>query len=839
MAGSRVGPSGGKTSTLVGQSAPTAYRSKIAVVVDGRDILAEGRQSILAVCRDNGIDVPTLCDDPQLKPHGSCGMCVVEVQGYGLVTSCTTPVADGMVVQTASEKVVDARKQRLNDLLGDHYGDCVAPCQRACPADIDVQGYLSLIARGAYREAVELIKEKLPLPAVIGRICPHFCEQACRRNLIDKPVAICTAKRFVADYEMAHPDGAAPAVAPSTGFRVAIVGGGPAGLSAAYYLALRGHEVKILETLPKPGGMLRYGIPDYRLPQEVLDQEIGRITDLGVTIEVNRRLGKDFTIQSLKDEGYHAVFLAIGAHQSTRMQVPGEELKGVLPGIEFLRAVAAGKSVELGHRVVVVGGGNTAIDAARTAVRLGAREVVIVYRRSRAEMPASPWEIEEAEEEGVKLKFLAAPIRILEDGGRAVGLECIQMALGEPDSSGRRRPEPVAGSEFVLPVDTVIAAIGQRPEAGPVAGESELRTERGGTIVVEPDSWQTDMKGVFAGGDCVSGAATAVEAIAAGRKAALSVDAYLRGEKPARANGVYFHRRGELKELAGKFEFASAEQKPRQEMPKIPLDVRLKGFQEIELGFSEEAIRKEAGRCLECGCKSRFDCDLRDLATEYEVSPPPFRADRHLYPLDKSHPFIERDPNKCIACARCDRVCSTVRGVGALEFVYRVATPAGPGGSLLDTTCESCGSCVESCPTGALVAKKELQPAREVKTVCTYCGVGCEIYLGIRGDTIVSVRGDAESPVNHGNLCVKGRFGYEFVNSPDRLTTPLIKKNGQFVEASWDEALGLVASKLSRYRGDQFATISSAKCTNEENYLIQKFTRGVMGTNSIDHCART
>jgi formate dehydrogenase major subunit len=621
---------------------------------------------------------------------------------------------------------------------------------------------------------------------------------------------------------------------------VAIVGAGPAGLSAAYYLARKGHSVVILEGLPKPGGMLRYGIPDYRLPQDVLDQEIGRITELGVTIEVNRRLGRDFTVQSLKDEGYHAIFLAIGAHQSTKMQVPGEELKGVLPGIEFLGAVAAGKSVELGERVAVVGGGNTAIDAARTAVRLGAKDVTIVYRRSRSEMPASPWEIEEAEEEGVRLKFLAAPVRVLEADGRVAGLECIQMALGEPDASGRRRPEPVAGSEFILAVDTVIAAIGQRPEAGSLASETELRTARSGAIIVEDGSWRTDMKGVFAGGDCVSGAATAVEAIAAGRKAAASIHGFLTGETvEEEKKALYFHRRGELKELAGKFEFAHAEQKPREQMPKIPLDARLRSFQEIELGFSEEAVRREAARCLECGCKARFDCDLRDLATEYEVSPPPFREDRQLYPTDKSHPFIERDPNKCIACARCDRVCSTVRGVGALEFVYRVATPAGPGGSLLDTTCESCGSCVESCPTGALVAKKELQPAREVKTVCTYCGVGCEIYLGVRGNTIVSVRGDTESPVNHGNLCVKGRFGHEFVNSPDRLTTPLIKKNGQFVEASWDEALDLVASKLGRYRGDQFATISSAKCTNEENYLIQKFTRGVMGTNSIDHCART
>lgn len=821
-------------------AAPTVGKGEVRMLLDGAEVNAEAGQSILSVCRDVGIQIPTLCDDPQLKPHGSCGMCVVDVRGYGLVTSCTTPVADGMVVETASPKVIGARKQRLEDLLRDHYGDCTAPCEAACPAGIDVQGYLALIARGAYKEAVELIKEKLPLPAVIGRICPHFCEQACRRNLVDKPVAICSAKRFVADFEMASADRLKPRIKPKTGFRVAIVGGGPAGLTAAYYLALNGHDVTILEALPKPGGMLRYGIPDYRLPQEVLDQEISRITDLGAQIRVNQRLGRDFSIQSLKDSGYHAIFLAIGAHQSTRLGVQGEELDGVLAGTDFLRAVAAGEPVEVGKRVAIIGGGNTAIDAARTALRLGAQEVTLVYRRSRAEMPASPWEIEEAEEEGVRLLFLAAPVRIIGKDGKVAELECIKMALGEPDSSGRRRPEPVAGSEFLIALDTVVAAIGQRPDTAFLAEKEDIRIARNGNIVVDQIQWQTGVKGVFAGGDCVSGAATAVEAIAAGRKAALSIDCFLRGVDMPNGKPIFDISKGTLEQLQGKEEFTQLEQKPRVPMPKIPLEERVSSFDEIELGFTDEMVRREAGRCLECGCKADYYCVLRKLATEYEVQAPPFREHRYLYPLDKSHPFIERDANKCIACARCARVCSNIQGVGALGFSYRVATYEGNGGSLLNTTCESCGQCVKSCPVGALVAKKEMLPEREIKTICTYCGVGCGIYLGIRGDTIVSVRGDTESPVNrHGNLCVKGRFGYEFVNSPERLTNPLVKKNGKFYEVSWDEALDLVANRLVKYRGDQFAVISSAKCTNEENYLIQKFARGVMGTNSIDHCART
>jgi formate dehydrogenase major subunit len=834
MTNNRAGSNGRHSS-----SAAVLAARAVRIRLNGEEVVARSGQTILDLCRERGIKVPTLCDDPQLRPHGSCGMCVVEMDGYGLVTSCTTTVADGMIVDTGSERVASARQQRLRDLLSDHYGDCVAPCHLACPAGIDVQGYLALIARGAYSEAVELIKENLPLPGVIGRVCPHPCETACRRNLVDKPVAICSSKRFAADQDEASERKFRPQVAPSSGFRVAVAGAGPAGLSAAYYLSTKGHEVTLLEALPKAGGMLRYGIPDYRLPQAVLDTEIGNILDLGVKLETGVALGSDFTVQGLLSEGYDAVFLAIGAHQSTKMAVEGEDLKGVHQGINFLRAFTEGKSVEVGERVAVIGGGNTAIDAVRTAVRLGAKKVTLVYRRSRKEMPASEWEIEEAEEEGVELVFLAAPTRVLGENGRVTGLECVRMELGEPDASGRRSPVPIKGSEYVLDVDTVIAAIGQRPDVAPLKDEGGIGTTRWGTVMVDSGSWMTGVKGVFAAGDCVSGAATAVEAIAGGRKAAHAIDAYLRGVEVPAGNGLVNVSRGTLEQLAGSAEFAEEERQPRAKMPKIDIEARVSSFEEIELGFPEEEARREAARCLQCGCKADYYCDLRELATEYQVPAPAFRADRYIYPKDESHPFIERDANKCVACARCARVCSTVQGVGALGFSYRVATHEGPGGSLLNTTCESCGQCVASCPVGALVAKNELRPEHEVSTICPYCGVGCGILLGVRGNRIVSLRGDASAPANSGNLCVKGRFGYDFVHSPDRLTTPLIRKGGELVPASWDEALGLIASKLGGYRGEQFAFIASAKCTNEENYLFQKFTRGVMGTNSIDHCART
>ena len=808
----------------------------VQAYLDGKEVRVLSGRTILETSREHGISIPTLCHDDQLKPIGACGLCVVEVEGYGLVRSCSTLMADGMVIHTLGEKVVLARKSCLETLLREHYGDCLAPCSLACPAGIDIQGYLALIARGAYAEAVELIKESLPMPATIGRVCPHPCEQACRRSLVDKPVSICSLKRFAADAEFAATGARLPEVGPSNGKRVAIVGAGPAGLSAAYYLRRQGHAATVFEALPEPGGMLRYGIPAYRLPRDLLDREIKTITDLGLSIKTNQRLGRDFTVPGLLGDGYDAVFLALGAHKSVEMGVEGEDLAGVLPGIGFLRAVASGEKVALGPRVAVIGGGNTAIDAARTARRLGAKDVSIVYRRSRTEMPSSAWEVEEAEEEGVHLRLLAAPVRVIGDGGRATALELIKMRLGEPDASGRRRPEPIPGSEETMPVDTIIAAIGQSPDVSTLEGLPGLEISRG-RIVADPASLATGMKGVFTGGDFFTGAATAVEAIAAGRRAARSIDAFLGGRELPATGKPFNVSRGELGDMGGREEFAEVERKPRRAMPKIKLDKRLGGFEEIELGFSEQAAREEASRCLECGCKAAETCLLREHAAAYDVPPAPALAGRG-YAIDRSHPNIERDPNKCIACDRCARVCGEIQGVGALSVLYRVGTSAGHGGSLLDTNCESCGQCVTACPVGALVAAKDLRPAKWVKTICPYCGVGCGIELGVRGGTIVSVAGDQASPVNHGNLCVKGRFGHAFVNDSRRLTTPLVKRNGKFEPVTWEAALDLVAGRLAPYRGDQFAQIASARCTNEENYVIQKFARSVMGTNNIDHCAR-
>ncbi|HIE26784.1 TPA: pyridine nucleotide-disulfide oxidoreductase [Candidatus Poribacteria bacterium] len=819
----------------------------IKIILDSREVIAREGQTILEVCRENGINIPTLCHDEQLEPAGVCWVCVVDVRDYGLVTSCDTRVADGMVIETGNERVISARKKALELMLKNHYGDCVAPCKLECPAGQDVQGYNVLIAKGLYKEAFELIMETNPLPSICGRVCIRPCEAVCRRNLLDQPIAIASLKRFAADYVYANGGKIKTDIEPDTGFRVAVVGAGPGGLSAAYYLRKMGHAVTVFEAAPKLGGMLRYGIPDYRLPQDILDRDVNNILATGIEVKTESVLGEDFTIDGLLDDGFQAVFLGTGAWLGYNMRVEGEDLQGVLRGIDFLNAVARGEPPKIGSRVAVIGGGNTAIDASRTALRLGADDVTIVYRRSRAEMPATDWEIEEAEEEGVKIHFLAAPTQVLGENGKVSGMLCIKMSLGEPDESGRRRPEPIEGSEFVLDVDTIIAAIGQGPDISFLTEGRGVKTDRD-RIVADLDTQLTDRPGVFAGGDVVTGAASAIEAIAAGRRAAESIDQYLKTGEVKTAEKLFNSSKGELDEIPEE-EFATIQREPKVKMPMLEPDVRRRNFEEIELGYAEEQAIKEAERCLQCGCKAVDTCELRMLAAEYGVEDAITANSIRRYEIDDSHPFVERDPNKCISCTLCIRVCRDVQGVGVYSLSDNVAVP--PFGlSLQDTNCESCGQCVARCPVGALSSKIALWPEREVKTTCSYCGVGCGIYLGVRGNAVVDVRGDVENPINRGNLCVKGRFGYEFINSPERLTTPLIKKNppnppfgkgsesGEFVEATWDEALDLIASKFSNYKGSQFALVASAKCTNEENYVMQKFARGVMGTNSVDHCAR-
>lgn len=555
-------------------------------------------------------------------------------------------------------------------------GDCKvltpAPCQTACPAGIDVSGYVTLIAMGREAEAVELIRKDNPFPWVCGLVCTHPCEFMCVRGRIDTPIAIKDLKAFAAERAISEGRYRNPDKAPDTGNRVCVVGGGPAGLTAAYYLALKGHQVDIIEELPHAGGMLMVGIPRYRLPREVIDREVAAIEELGVKFRFNTRLGRDVLLDDLQNEGFDAFFLAIGAHSAYAMSIPGEEgAPQVLEAVGFLRRVALGDRRRPGRRVAVIGGGNVAIDAARTSIRLGAEEVTLIYRRTRSEMPAGEEEILQAEEEGVQFCFLTVPTEVDCTDGCVSGLCCVQTELGPPDESGRCRPVTVEGSEHLMDLDAVITAIGQEVDPAGLEGWKDLKWTHRRTISARNTSMETSVPGVFAGGDAVLGPATVVEAIGAGKRAALAIDRYLQGlpqptlpPVPVRRQRLPFLRSSASTKMSLK----------RPEMGVLNRERRRITFQQVELGLTEDQARNEGLRCLRC-----------DI---------------------------------CIRCGRCVEICRDRMGVDALQlghfdFDHPVATDL----QATAQRCILCGACAENCPTGAMQIKDEGE-----ERVLTLCG---------------------------------------------------------------------------------------------------------------------
>ena len=537
--------------------------------------------------------------------------------GYPIVDEAMC-VGCGACETACPKNIITVRTMSQRLLHFNEEEDALAPCRQTCPAEINIPQYISQIKSGDYAGAVRTIRERNPLLLTCGRVCPHPCEDYCRRGIEDEPVSINQLKRFVADWEMNSGQRQPIPCAPETGKKVAVIGGGPAGVSCAYFLRRLGHSVSIFEAMPKLGGITRYGIPEYRLPDKVLDWEIQGILNLGIEAHMEQKLGRDFTIQSLREEGYDAIFMGIGAWKDYTLRVEGEDLKGCWKGIEFLSTVAGSpdKKVPVGKNAAVVGGGNSAIDCVRTLLRLGCENVYIVYRRTRKEMPANEVEIVAAEHEGVQFQFLAAPTKVIGDTqGNVTGLEYLKMELGEPDASGRRRPVPVEGSETVLKVDMVITAIGQQPEIDFLDKEPEkenLDITRWNTFDNNPELLQTSIPYIFTGGDAATGPSLVVDAIGGGRRAARSIHQYLTGEEikgPVKSLRKRHIQESLFNTVAG------VEKKKRTPMPELEVKERIDSMVEVDLVITEDDARYESQRCLAC-CRICYNPDKPDKAVK-------------------------------------------------------------------------------------------------------------------------------------------------------------------------------------------------------------------------------
>ena len=728
---------------------------RIRIEVDGRVVEGFEGQTILEVCRDNGIEIPTLCYEPKLPGFGACRMCVVEVEGEEHPPiSCSRTCEPEMKVQTQTEEVRRLRRTNLELIFSDHNAYCLPPCQNKCPSHIDIPGFLRANAEANWRESTRIFKRTIPFPSVLGRVCPAPCEEHCRRDEVDEAIAIRDSHRYAGDQVLKSmlDEGVDPPIPfeqqMRTGRRAAVIGSGPAGMSAAYYLLLAGHDVTVFERDAAPGGMLRYGIPQYRLPKvEVLEAEYESVTRLGGKMVTNAELGKDFTLDDLTNQGFDSVLIAIGCYDTNKLGIPGEDAAEVLDGLEYLRTATLGLPYpdHVGKRVVVIGGGFTSMDCVRTSVRQGASEVTLVYRRDMKDMPAAG-EVHEAIEEGVTAIFQAGPVRVVtDDAGNVTGVEFIRMQLGEPDASGRRRPEPAPGTEFIIPCDRVLLAIGQGPDLtwiGPGSEGPEANKQK--RLKADAVTFETSRPGVFGTGDVRIGASTVVQAIAEGRRAAYAADAYLKG-----LDLSAIRTRQTLAEPQPEFlsivPFTAEVKEPRYRLTAMEAEERNHNYTEYELPYTREEAVAESTRCLQCTCEAIGFCDLRRLGIEYgttlktlepqhhqgagyrSVTENRFTGLNHDYIRDDSHAFILREPSRCIDCGRCANVCAEVVGAACYDFMRigfdtLVTTPLDM--SLHDTPCVSCGRCAETCPTGALMPKPRVLQKYEVdESRCILCGI--------------------------------------------------------------------------------------------------------------------
>lgn len=820
--------------------------SNVKITINGQEVEAKAGRTILEVVHDQKLDtIPTLCHSPELKPYGSCFLCVVEVEGRpNLVPSCATRVMDGMKVETKNDRIKASRKTALELLISNHYADCISPCMEGCPAHVDAQGYIALAAMGESQKAVDLIREANPLPAVCGRICVRKCEVVCRREDVDTPVAINNIKRYVTDAGDIYK--ADPVCEPDSGKTVGLIGSGPASLTAAWYLGRKGIKAVMYEALDRTGGMLRYGIPEYRLPDEVLDKEIEYICRAGAEIQTGVRIGTDITLEELRTR-HDAVFIGAGAWTGKAMRVEGEhDTEGVVTGADWL-PVQVDAPVQLdGKVVVVVGGGNTAMDCARTAWRLNASKVIVLYRRTKAEMPADKMEIEDLLEEGVEIMELVAPIGIVREDGKLQAIRCQRMALGEPDDSGRRRPVPQEGSDFDLPCNLALSAIGQDTVLDGLT-ETDIglvELTRWNTYAVNTTTLETNIPGVFAGGDAVDdGPSVVIDAIGDGQRAAKTMIAYITDE-PAEKDPFVVRKSFWAK--PGKQELGDIPESPRHELHLMDVDDRRGSFEEVATGFEFADKEHETARCLSCGCVRFEDCSLRLYGQEYEVDMDTYKGYVRKHKVDERHPYISIDPNKCILCSRCIRTCEKVLPISALGLVgrgFKTEMRPAMNDALQDTNCVSCGNCIDACPVGALTAKyafagRASLDTEDVSTHCGFCSIGCGLTVRKFAEGRYYTTSSGE-PGDY--ICRYGRFGSELMIQSDRITSPMVREGHSYRDVDFQEANSQIVEQMKKladqHGPESVAVFVSPELTNEEFYLAGRIAREGLGTNNIGSLA--
>ena len=660
----------------------------VKLTIDGREVEVEAGTTILAAAKQLGIEIPTLCHRDGIEPFGSCFLCVVQVEGRSNLTpACVAPAAQGMVVTTQSDDVRSARKTALELLLSDHCGDCVAPCTVACPAGLDIPGFIRQLLAGQPTQALALIKERIALPGALGRICPRYCERVCRRRELDEPIAICALKRFAADRELGGDDLYVPPRSAATGKRVAIVGAGPAGLAAAYYLLQHGHACTLFDAHAEPGGLFRHAIPEFMLPRAALDREIEPIRRLGAEFRTNVRLGQDVSLDRLRSD-HDAVLLALGAQSCDSVAWEGADR--ALSALDFLREAAAGPRPNVGEDAVVVGGGHEAVDAARTAVRLGAKNVTVVWEKDRQHMPCPEEHAAAAEAEGVKIQPLTRPVRLEQVDELRLRLICNRD-----------------GEDLSLDASCVIAAPVRRVDTAQ-AERMGLKVSRKG-IAADPKTLATSLDGVFAAGEAASGPTSGVRAVAAGRLASVAIHQYLSGQPVIGERRMLNVHMGKLSETEKANFFRDHPQCPRVQQGLLAPEERRSGFEEVEMGLSDAQAAEEAGRCMQCDCIARDDCKLRLYATEYGAQAGRFKGERRLFERDATHPEIVYEPGKCIACGLCARIAAEGQENIGMSFAQRgfAARMSVPfGRAVADALTHAATRCVEACPTGALAFKR-------------------------------------------------------------------------------------------------------------------------------------